>query len=297
MKRMSSLRLTEAPRPVALMRISLMSLKLFFDLESSISRTAFDRRGRSLFGGFGVALGAHVVRPLHHRLHDVVVAGAAADIAFELVADRRLVYVRTLAVDDIDRRHDHSGSTEPALQAVIVLERLLHRMQFSALGKSLDRQDARALARRCERRARLDRAPVDMDHASAALRGVAADVGARQTQVFAQVLHQQRARIDLRRRRLAVDRHGNSNHQTSSLSVSPYPRRPRATWREARSNFAAKVHGETRIVKRTSRHEARRAPAARWTWHAQAQVAKRESFGRQPLAAFMGARYSLSPLW
>ena len=47
--------------------------------------------------------------PLHRlgrrqdRLDDVVVAGAAADVAFELVADRLLVELAVIAADHVDR--------------------------------------------------------------------------------------------------------------------------------------------------------------------------------------------------
>jgi len=99
------------------------------------------------------------------------------------------------------------------LQTVIVLERLLHRMQLAALGEALDGRDMRAVAGDGERRAGFDRAAVDMNDAGAALRRVAADMRAGEAQVFAQVLSQQGAGIDIRRHRLAVDRHGNGNHR------------------------------------------------------------------------------------
>src|SRR5438270_2793512 len=115
MKRMSSLRLTEAPRPVALMFLSPLI--------------------RILLGGLGVS--AHLARALRDRLDDVVVAGAAADIAFELVADRRLVELIALAIDHVDGGHDHARRAIATLQAVVVLERLLHRMQLAAAGDAL----------------------------------------------------------------------------------------------------------------------------------------------------------------
>ena len=87
-------------------------------------------------------------RPGADRLDDVVVAGAAADIALELLADRVLVEVVALAIDDVDRRHDHARRAEAALQAVMLAERLLHRMQLAALRQALDRRDIGALA--CE---------------------------------------------------------------------------------------------------------------------------------------------------
>src|SRR5690349_14348237 len=53
------------------------------------------------------------------RLDDVVVAGAAAEVALELLADGVVVEIVTLAVDHIDRGHDHAGRAEAALQTVI----------------------------------------------------------------------------------------------------------------------------------------------------------------------------------
>ena len=92
--------------------------------------------GMPLIRRLGGGVGAHLARALRDRLDDVVVAGAAADIAFELVADRRLVEVVALAVDHIDRGHDHARRAIAALQAVIVLERLLHRMQLAGLAQA-----------------------------------------------------------------------------------------------------------------------------------------------------------------
>src|SRR4029079_2536323 len=62
-----------------------------------------------------------------------------------------------------------------------------------------------------EDRARLDRAAVDVHRASAALRGVAADVRSGQLQLLAQELDEQRARIDRPADGLAVDGEGNGN--------------------------------------------------------------------------------------
>ena len=44
-----------------------------------------------------------------------------------------------LRLHDIDRRHDHAGRAVAALQAVMLAERLLHRMQRAVrLGEALD---------------------------------------------------------------------------------------------------------------------------------------------------------------
>ena len=70
----------------------------------------------------------HAAGGIQHRLDDVVIAGAAADIAFQLLADGLFVEIAAMAVHDIDRRHDHARRAIAALQSVIVAERGLHRM-------------------------------------------------------------------------------------------------------------------------------------------------------------------------
>src|ERR1700712_1698167 len=62
----------------------------------------------------------HAAGGIKHRFDDVVVAGAAADVAFEFVADGFLVELAAVAVHDIDRRHDHARGAVAALQAMVV---------------------------------------------------------------------------------------------------------------------------------------------------------------------------------
>src|SRR5664279_902964 len=92
------------------------------------------------------ALG-HRFRSRGDRLDDVVIASAAADVAVELLADGVLVEIVAAAAHDIERRHDHAGGAIAALQAVVLAERLLHRMQGPArLGQTLNGGDLSALA-------------------------------------------------------------------------------------------------------------------------------------------------------
>src|SRR5947207_906202 len=93
---------------------------------------------------FGCLRDLHAAGRVEHRFDDVMVAGAAADVAFQLLPDGGLVELAAIALHDIDRRHDHAGGAIAALQAVIVAERGLHRVQFVALGDALDRGDAGA---------------------------------------------------------------------------------------------------------------------------------------------------------
>src|SRR6202043_2644936 len=108
---------------------------------------------RSLFGGSfpGAAFvtrthGAHGASPGCNRLDDIVVTGATAEIAFELVPDRLVVELVALAVHDVDGGHDHARRAIAALQAMMLAECLLHGMQRAILRRqALDRGDLRAI--------------------------------------------------------------------------------------------------------------------------------------------------------
>src|SRR3979490_2036486 len=157
------------------------------------------------------------------RLDDVLVAGAAAEIAFELFADGVVAEVVALAVDEIDRGHDHAGRAETALQAVMLAERLLHRMQRRAVGgEALDGLDLVPVSHDRERGAGFDRLAVEMHDAGAALRGVAADMGAGQPQILAQKLHQKRAGVDIGVDGIAVHDKRNLGHSALSSSALPH---------------------------------------------------------------------------
>src|SRR5262245_54009693 len=195
----SSLRRTAAPIPVSPMAFppsGIVSMHCGLPLRGSCSRHRLGAGG--------------------DRLHDVVVARAAADIALELLADRLVVEIAALAADHIDRGHDHAGRAETALQAVILAEGLLHRMQLAVLREPLDRGDVRALDLPGEDGAGLDRLAVDVDDACATLRGVAPHMGTSQTQALAQVLDQQRAGIRVGGDGFAVHRHRDLGHRPSS---------------------------------------------------------------------------------
>src|SRR5262249_23921452 len=151
---------------------------------------------------------------IQHGLDDVVVAGAAADIALELVAYRRLVELAAIAMYDVDRGHDHARSAEAALQAMIVAERRLHRMQLVALGNAFDGRDAGSCGLSRKHGAGFDRPAIDMHDTGAALAGIAADIGAGQVQMIAQELDKKRAVLDIDRDRLAVHREFDCRHVT-----------------------------------------------------------------------------------
>src|ERR1044072_326781 len=199
----SSLRRTAAPIPVALMAFPPAGIGWMFLI--CLLRAAL----------------RHRLWPRGDRLHDVVVAGAAADVAFELVADGLVVEVVALAVYHINRLHDHAGRTETSLQAVIVAERFLHRVQRAVLRQALDRGDGCAFGLPGEHGAGLHGLAVHVDHAGAALRGVTPDMGAGETQALAQVLNQQSAGVGVRGDGLAVHRHRDCGHIPPPRKAGP----------------------------------------------------------------------------
>src|SRR5690349_16904326 len=71
------------------------------------------------------------------RVDDVLVAGATAEIAFEAVPDFLFSRVR-IPFEQLSRGHDHAGRAEAALQAVLIPERLLDRMQVAVGGQAFD---------------------------------------------------------------------------------------------------------------------------------------------------------------
>src|SRR4051812_47860830 len=170
------------------------------------------------FGGRLGGLGAHRLGPCQHGLDDVVISGATANVTLQPFAHGLLVQV-LVGLGQIDGTHDHAGCAIAALKPMMLAERRLHRVE-RAVGRreTFDGGDCGTLGLYCQHGAALDRAAIDMDDAGAALAGVAADMGSRQSKMLAQQLHQQRASLDLARHGLAVDLQGNGWHWSLSLS-------------------------------------------------------------------------------
>src|ERR1700751_2289111 len=106
MKRRSSLRTTLAPMPSTPMFCPPNRNYCFrrFHRNDAVFECWFGRRWQLLSG----LRDLHAAGRIEHRFDDVVVAGAAADIAFQLVPDGVFVELAAVAVDDIDRRPDHA---------------------------------------------------------------------------------------------------------------------------------------------------------------------------------------------
>src|SRR5215472_2255547 len=183
MKRLSSTRLRLAPSPPIL-----------------ISSSACDT-----FRLLAARLGSELGRRPQHRLDDVLVAGAAAQVAGQRPAHVFLGGVGVLVEQRLGGHH-HARGAEPALQAVLLLEALLQWVQLAGGGQALDGADLVPVGLDGQHGARLHRAPVDQHGARAAVGGVASHVGAGQAEPAADQVGQQQPRLHLGDLLLAVDR-------------------------------------------------------------------------------------------
>ena len=95
------------------------------------------------------------------------------------------------------RRHHEARRAVAALERVLLVERLLHRMQLVALRETLDRRHLAAVRLHGEHGARLDRLAVEEHGAGAARGGVAADVRPLQAELLAQEVGEQLPRLDV----------------------------------------------------------------------------------------------------
>src|SRR5215468_7223647 len=123
-----------------------------------------------------LVLARHCPGGFGDRLDDVVIAGAAADVALEFLPDRRFVRFAE-AAHDIEPHHHHARRTVAALKRMVLTEGRLHRVEGSpGCGQTLNGCNHRVLA--------LHREAVYVHDTGTALRRVAADMRAGQTERF-----------------------------------------------------------------------------------------------------------------
>src|SRR5487761_2644790 len=149
---------------------------------------------------------------------NIVVTGATADVAFEFFTDRVLGQFVALAVDHIDRGHDHARRAITALQSMMLAEGRLHGMQFRTVGEAFNGGDMRAFAGDGQSGAAFDGLTIDVDNAGAALAGIATDMGSGQSQILAQKCNQQRVRLNVACHCFAVHSHMYCCHYSSPVN-------------------------------------------------------------------------------
>ena len=120
-----------------------------------------------------------------------MVSGTAADVTFEAFANVLLARVRVL-FDKFNGAHHHAGCAETALQAMVLVKRLLHRMQRFRASDPFDGRDLCPFGGYGQHGAGFYGFAVHMDDTGATLAGVATDMSACQRHGFADEADEER---------------------------------------------------------------------------------------------------------
>src|SRR6266545_2875474 len=155
---------------------------------------------------------------VEHRLDDLLVAGAAAEVAFDAVfdlCDARLGVVP----EQLPDRHDHAAGAVPALHRVMTYERGLELGQLTVAGLALDRLHRPAVRLHGQDHAGVDGLPVQEHGACTALTGAAALLCPGQAEVVAQKVQQRAMLHDVTLVDAIVDGDGHPHHGTSCNSL------------------------------------------------------------------------------
>jgi hypothetical protein len=126
-----------------------------------------------------------------------MVAGTPAKIAFHFFPNDFLGQLAWVAIDQIDRRHDHTGRAKAALQRMMFPESLLYGVKLVPHSEALDCSHLCAIGLNGKHRAGLNRCSINMNDAASALRGVAPDMGSGQAKRFAQKIGQEKIIFDI----------------------------------------------------------------------------------------------------
>ena len=163
------------------------------------------RSGRGVVDDFHRLPPARASRHRLDRIDDGVIAGAAAVVAGDLLADF-LAARHAAAAQQFLRGQQHAGRTEAALQRVALLEGLLQVGDLAGVRHAFDGLDRGAVALRRQHQAAAHDHAVDPHRAGAADAVLAADMAAGQHEIVAQEIDQGLARIDRLGDGLAVHR-------------------------------------------------------------------------------------------
>src|SRR5687768_6361278 len=132
------------------------------------------------FGRTGdVGIGLPLLCGVLNGVDDVLITRAAAKIARDPLAYFAFGG-RGVVLQQGDSGHDHARRAVAALQAVLLPETFLQRVQLALWREPLDRRDCRSIGLDREHGARFHASAIDENSASAALTRVAADMRAGQ---------------------------------------------------------------------------------------------------------------------
>ena len=157
----------------------------------------------------------HGGRAQLHGLDDVVITRAAADVAVQAFTHLGFA-VAAVLLHQVNGTHHHAWRAKTALQTMAGLEGGLHGVQRAVFGgNAFDRGDFTARNLCHQHVAAFHSAAVQVHGAGAALRRVAAHMGARQLGVFADEFNQQRLWWHVAADVAAVDAQGDDGHGVS----------------------------------------------------------------------------------
>ena len=170
---------------------------------------------------------------IERRGDDPLIAGAAAQIAGD--GDPHLLLGGIgIVAQELDQRGEHPRRAEPALQPMMLVKRLLQRVQLLLRGRdALDGQNLVPVCLNRQHQARARRAAVEQDRAGSAHAVLAAEMGAGQAELVAHEIGQRPAHLYLLLVALAVDRQRDLSRlaHVASLMCSAWRRSARARMR------------------------------------------------------------------
>ena len=150
--------------------------------------------------------------------HDIGIAGAAADIARQLLANL-LFGSRPVAPDEVARGDEHSRRAEPALQPMMLVKGLAQHGHHPIIGEAFDGPDVALVAGDGECQARAHGFAVDQDRACPADAVLAAEMRAGQVSTLAQKVGEREPRRHVVDHGLAVHAHAYPGHVSTCPSA------------------------------------------------------------------------------
>src|SRR5262245_58185798 len=211
-----------------------------------LTRTRFGRPGTlrptdftaTVLPSVPSSLAVHRLRRCLDRLDDELVAGAAAEVAGDAVPDLLLAGLGVV-LQQLERRQHHPGRAVAALQALVLDEGLLHRVQLvSPRADPFDRRDLLPVDVGGEDAARLHRLAVQHHGARTAASRSAPDVRPRQPQHIPQHVGEDHAGVHLDAVGLVV--HGHLDWSLHGSVLSAQRVRPAAA-RIARTAYTCAI--------------------------------------------------------
>src|SRR5579875_83787 len=125
--------------------------------------------------------GTHLFCSILDRAHNVLIAGAAADIALESLADFFFCGIGVI-LEQLIRGHNHARCAEATLQTVLLPETFLDGVQASLGCQSLDGRYLAAIRLHSQGRTGFNGFAIEQNGAGSTLRGIASNVRAGEAQ-------------------------------------------------------------------------------------------------------------------